>query len=164
MRTTSSIIYIFQSQSMLFEMTYPRSLCTQIQESSLILISTHESPYNFLLTTVTEGRLYASRATRPDNYCAMQDGEALLPEFVARKIQVQGTEDTWLDLWSRDLPISVSFNVAYVNFSVYYRKCHFFLHSTVVEKYYWIFREKNEYKHDSKTNRFHVSSKQLCEA
>lgn len=42
--------------------------------------------------------------------------------------------------------MSVSYNLAYASFSVYYRKRHLFLHFIVVEKYYFIFREKNKSK------------------
>lgn len=97
---------------------------------------------------------------RPDNYFVMQDREALLAEFVARKIHWYEAEGTWPDLLNRDLPILVSFNLACVNFSVYYRGFHFFLHF-IAEKYYWILEKSMGYKHDSKTNIFHMSSKLL---
>lgn len=75
MHTISSTIYKYQSPSVLFEMTYPRNLCTKNQETRLAkLILTHKSEYNFLLTVLVK-RDFMLEGQRPDNACMMRDGE-----------------------------------------------------------------------------------------
>lgn len=59
---------------------------------------------NFLLTTVTEGNYVLAGQRGLTNYCAMQEGGALL--HVAKKIQVQGAENTWLFIKQRPSCVS----------------------------------------------------------
>lgn len=55
----------------------------------LIPILIYKSEYNFLLTVVVKVDCMLA-GQRPDNDCVMRDGEALVPEFVARQRQVTG--------------------------------------------------------------------------
>lgn len=64
-----------------------------------MLILVCNSVCNFLLTTVTEGNYMLAGQRGLTNYCEMQEGGALLP--VAKKIQVQGAENTSLVIKQR---------------------------------------------------------------
>lgn len=72
----------------------------------------------------------------------MQDGEALLPEFVARKIQVQGLKTPNLIYEAEIFLVSYFYGSICEFLYMLQKKCHFFLYFIDVEIYYQIFREK----------------------
>lgn len=94
----------------------------------------------------------------------MQDGEALLAEFVARKIQVQGLKTHNL-IYEAEIFLVSYFYLGICEFLYMLQKNVTFSSTSLMLRYATKFSEKkNEYKNDSKTYGFHISSKQFCQA